>query len=268
MLRIETHGRVRLITLDRPAARNAVDPALARWLYEALLEFDANPDVDAAVLTGAGGVFCAGFDLKAAATGAAEDWIAGLQIPETWRDPIGQPLASPMGPARLMLSKPVIAAINGAAAGVGLCLALYCDLRFIAENARITTAFSRRGLPAEHGSAWMLPRLIGWMNAADLLLSGRVVTGREAADLGLARCLPDDEFLDAVQSYARDLAQHCSPRSMMVMKRQLRAAWTQSLAQATAQSNRETELSLEADDVAEGIAHFLEKRPPRFPPLS
>lgn len=245
------------LAFNRPEARNAWNGALEDGLREALVTADADPSVKVMVVTGAGRTFCPGPDPKAIASGQSHRRVAASD------DDFGQRYSYMLG-----LRKPVIAAINGAAAGVGLCLALYCDLRFIAENARITTAFSRRGLPAEHGSAWMLPRLIGWMNAADLLLSGRVVTGREAADLGLARCLPDDEFLDAVQSYARDLAQHCSPRSMMVMKRQLRAAWTQSLAQATAQSNRETELSLEADDVAEGIAHFLEKRPPRFPPLS
>jgi enoyl-CoA hydratase/carnithine racemase len=106
------------------------------------------------------------------------------------------------------------------------------------------------------------------MNAADLLLSGRVLSGREAETIGLARCLAGEDFLAGVEAYARDLAQNCSPRSMMIIKRQLRQAWSQSLAHATALSTRETSRCIGSEDVAEGIAHFLERRHARFPSLA
>ena len=237
MLRIETHGRVRLITLDRPAARNAVDPALARWLYEAMLEFDANPDVDAAVLTGAGGVFCAGFDLKAAATGAAEDWIAGLQIPETWRDPIGQPLASPMGPARLMLSKPVIAAIEGPAVAGGLELALWCDVRVVADGAQMGVFCRRWGVPLIDGGTVRLPMVVGQGRANDLILTGRPVDAAEAQAMGLAdRVVRQGAALEAAMALAESLtrfpqaclrADHLSARlAPEDLARRLRREWS------------------------------------------
>jgi len=185
VLSIETHGRVRLVTLERPEARNAVNPALARLLYEAMLEFEANPDVDVAVLTGANGAFCAGFDLKAAATGAAEEWIARLDIPETWRDPVGQPLASPMGPARLMLSKPVIAAIEGPAVAGGLELALWCDLRVLGRGAQLGVFCRRWGVPLVDGGTVRLPRIVGQGRANDLILTGRPVEADEALAIAL-----------------------------------------------------------------------------------
>lgn len=245
------------ISFNRPGSRNAWNHQLEDALKASLVAADADPAVKVVVLTGAGKTFCPGPDPQAISSGASHRQVASAD------DDFNQRYSYMLG-----LRKPVIAAINGAAAGVGLCLALYCDLRFIAENAKVTTAFARRGLVAEHGAAWMLPRLIGWMSAADLLLSARALTAQEAETLGLARCLPAGDFLGAVQAYARDLARNCSPRSMMIIKRQLREAWSQNLAQATAMSARETEQSLAAPDVAEGMASFVQKRPPQFPPLT
>ncbi|WP_209426216.1 crotonase/enoyl-CoA hydratase family protein [Pararhodobacter sp. SW119] len=236
MLRLETLGRVRVITLDRPAARNAVDPALAHWLYEAVLEFEANPDVDVAVLTGAEGAFCAGFDLKAAATGAAEDWIAGLDIPEGWRDPIGQPLASPMGPARLMLSKPVIAAIEGPAVAGGLELALWCDLRVVAADAQLGVFCRRWGVPLIDGGTVRLPMVLGQGRANDLILTGRPVAADEALAIGLAdRVVAPGAARDAALALAESLtrfpqaclrADHLSARlAPEEMARRLRREW-------------------------------------------
>ncbi len=206
MLSIETHGRVRLVTLDRPEARNAVSPALARLLYEAMLEFEANPDVDVAVLTGAGGAFCAGFDLKAAATGAAEDWIAGLDIPENWRDPVGQPLASPMGPARLMLSKPVIAAIEGPAVAGGMELALWCDLRVMGRGAQLGVFCRRWGVPLVDGGTVRLPRIVGQGRANDLILTGRPVEADEALAIALVdRVVETGAARDAALALAESL---------------------------------------------------------------
>ncbi|HEV7415533.1 MAG TPA: enoyl-CoA hydratase-related protein [Tianweitania sediminis] len=244
------------LSINRPEARNAWNHDLEDALRAALLVADASSEVRVIILTGSGKTFCPGPDPKAISGGKSHRRV------EVSDDDLGQRYSY-----MLALRKPLIAAINGAAAGVGLCLTLYCDLRFAAEHAKLTTAFARRGLPAEHGSAWMLPRLIGSMGAAELLMTGRVFTGREAGEMGLARTLPDDGFLDAVQSFARDVATNCSPRSMMTIKRQLGLAWRQTLAEATQLANRETEASLGSADVKEGIAHFVEKRRAAFNPL-
>jgi len=244
------------IAFNRPEARNAWNAELEEALRTALQTADSSRDVRVIIITGAGRTFCPGPDPKALSSGNS------FRKVESSDDDLAQRYSY-----MLSLRKPVIAAINGATAGVGFCITLYCDLRFISEKARITTAFARRGLPAEHGSAWILPRLIGAMNAADLLLSGRVIDGREAERLGYARCLSDDDFMASVRAFAADLALNCSPRSMMTIKRQLTSAWRETLAEATARSNLETEAALASDDFREGIAHFVERRSPKFPPI-
>ncbi len=164
-----------------------------------------------------------------------------------------------------MVPKPIIAALNGATAGLGLVISLYCDLRMAADSAVFTTAFSRRGLIAEHGVSWMLPRLIGLQHALDLLLSGRKFTAPEALAMGLvSQVHPAASLAEAVRAYARELAEMVSPRSMRVMKRQLWDAQFQTLAEATAVANEEMRRSFGAEDFKEGVAHFVEKRAPRF----
>jgi enoyl-CoA hydratase/carnithine racemase len=163
------------------------------------------------------------------------------------------------------IPKPIIAALNGPIAGLGLVVSLYCDLRIASESAVLTTAFSRRGLIAEHGISWMLPRLVGLQNALDLLLSGRTIDAQEALRIGLVmRVLPHAELMDGVRVYARELADLVSPRSMRVMKRQLWDAQFQTLAEATAVADEEMRRSFSAEDFKEGVAHFVEKRAPRF----
>ncbi|CAK0743846.1 hypothetical protein CCP3SC15_1280014 [Gammaproteobacteria bacterium] len=184
---------------------------------------------------------------------------AALVVPPESDDDLAQRYSYLMG-----VPKPIIAGINGAVAGVGLCIALYCDLRFMAAGAKLTTSFARRGLVAEHGSAWMLRQLIGPMNAADLLLSGRTVDAAEAERLGLVRMLPADKFHESVQNTAADFANLCSPRSMRIIKQQLAAAPRQTLAEATQLANREVALCRATDDFREGVAHYVEKRAPRF----
>jgi enoyl-CoA hydratase/carnithine racemase len=160
--------------------------------------------------------------------------------------------------------KPIIAGINGAVAGVGLCFALFCDIRFIAADAKVTTAFARRGLIAEYGSAWMLPRLIGPMNAIDLLFTARILLGEEAAQLGLARLLPSEGFHQAVRNYAAALAEQSSPRSLRIIKEQIWAGLSQSLAEASLLSDAEMLESLKSADFREGVRHFVEQRKPTF----
>jgi enoyl-CoA hydratase/carnithine racemase len=163
------------------------------------------------------------------------------------------------------VQKPIIGAINGPAAGLGMVMALYTDIRLASESAMFTTAFSRRGLIAEHGISWMLPQLIGPQGAMDLLLSARKVTAPEALRLSLvAQVFPEASFQDEVRAYATELATLTSPRSMRVMKSQLYKALFQSLGEATESANEEMTGSFESEDFREGVAHFLEKRAPAF----
>jgi enoyl-CoA hydratase/carnithine racemase len=253
----ERHGAVLLLTLNRPERLNAWTDALEQRYFEHLDAAEADPEVRAIVVTGAGRGFCAGadFDVLEDATGD---------------DPTPSILERPRPRHRpLTIRKPLIAAINGAAAGVGLVEALYCDLRFCVPEAKLTTAFTRRGLIAEYGLAWLLPRLVGTGRALDLLISGRIVRGEEAHAIGLVDHLAaPGEMLDAALAYAEDIAANCSPTAIAIVKEQLRRALDQSFADSYEESERLVRESFQRPDPAEGVAAFLERRPPRFPPLS
>ncbi|MDB5577034.1 MAG: fadB1 [Bradyrhizobium sp.] len=245
-----TRDGVAVIALNRPDQLNAWTPTMEGEVRDAMLRADADPEAHVIIITGEGRGFCAGADLKAGRASVAPPPGAG-DFDQRYSYIAG-------------LDTPVIAAINGAVAGVGLCIALYCDLRFIAAGAKLTTAFARRGLIAEHGSAWLLPRLVGPMTALDLLMTGRTVIGEEAAALGLARCLPAENFRESVEQYARDLVTQSSPRSLRVIKRQVREAMRSSLGDAILLSNEEQQASLQSRDFQEGVAAFRERRPPHF----
>lgn len=258
-------NRVATIAFNRPDRLNAWTHKMQAELRSAFRMAEEHHEVRAIVVTGEGRGFCAGADMDGMANNVAaqkqvteSDFFAFSTDDSPGRD-FDQPLTY-----LLKIGKPIIAGINGPAAGIGLCFALFADVRFIAPGAKVTTAFSRRGLIAEYGSSWILPRLIGPMNAADLLLSGRVVSGEEAASLGLARLLPAEGFREAVHAYAADLANNASPRSMAVIKRQIRDDLLSTLAQSCVRADREMLASLNCDDFREGVAHFVEKRPARF----
>jgi enoyl-CoA hydratase/carnithine racemase len=205
-IKSSTENRITTIRIDRAAARNAVDPATATALFHAMLEFDADAAADIAILTGDESAFCAGFDLKAAASGLDQSWLARHAIPDDWHDPVAHPLPSPMGPARLMLSKPVIAAIEGAAVAGGMELALWCDIRIMAQSAYFGVFCRRWGVPLIDGGTFRLPQTIGASRAADLILTGRKVEASEALTIGLANRLCDDGAARAAaQAYAADL---------------------------------------------------------------
>lgn len=247
--------RIAVITFNRPEKLNAWTAVMEDEVRAALGQAARDSGVRAIVLTGAGRGFCAGADLSPANT---------PRLPP----PDGTGDFDQRYSYLLDIGKPIIAAINGPIAGVGLCIALFCDLRFVAAGAKLTTAFAKRGLIAEHGSAWMLPRLVGPMYALDLLLSGRTFEAEEADRIGLARRVPAEGFLNAVMAYARDLAVTCSPRSLQVIKRQVNEALHQRLGEAIRLSNAEQRASLESVDLQEGIAAFRERRAPDFPPLT
>ncbi len=162
----------------------------------------------------------------------------------------------------------MIAAINGAAAGLGLVQALCCDVRFCTPEAKLTTSFARRGLIAEYGLSWMLPRVVGMGSAFDLALSGRVILGEEALSIGLVdRLVTKELLLSEAIAYAQDLAENCSPLSMAIIKRQLRAHMDLDFPTALEQSDELMLASFDTPDVKEGVSSYVEKRPPRFPPL-
>ena len=190
-VRLDTTGRTRVVTIARPASRNAVDPPTARALFEAFLAFDGDDSVDVAILTGEAGAFCAGFDLKAASAGVGQDWLNAVDIPAEWRDARAQPIMGPMGPSRLMLSKPVIAAIEGHAVAGGLELAAWCDMRVAARSAVFGVFCRRWGVPLIDGGTVRLPRIVGQGRANDMILTGRAVDARDAFAMGLADRLCD-----------------------------------------------------------------------------
>jgi enoyl-CoA hydratase/carnithine racemase len=165
----------------------------------------------------------------------------------------------------LALRKPVVAAINGPIAGMAVPIALCCDIRFMAADAPLLTAFSQRGLIAEWGIAWLLPRMVGSGHALDLLFSSRRVSGEEAAAMGLVnRALPTDEVLPHSIRYVRELAEKCSPTSLSIMKRQVYEQLTAALGPSEREARRLMVESFGRPDFKEGVASFVEKRPPRF----
>jgi enoyl-CoA hydratase/carnithine racemase len=257
---------VATVTLNRPDKLNAWTRTMDAEVRSAMQAAAGDPGVRAIVVTGAGRGFCAGADMNL---------LSGLSSGAVPRHPAqhaGDAIPAVGAAANYeasfgylqRLGKPVVAAINGPVAGIGLCFTLYCDIRLMADNAKLTTSFARRGLIAEHGISWWLSRLIGTMNAMDLLLSARTVHASEAAQMGLVKLVAADGFAEAAQAYAEALAQLSSPRSMAVMKRQVFEANFQSLGEAVQIADAEMLKSFASEDFKEGVAHFVEKREPRF----
>lgn len=254
----EVQDQVAVLTFNRPDRLNAWTPEMQTRYFDLLDECAQREDVRAIVLTGAGRGFCAGADMQNLQTLSE----GGNGQASTTQD--SRPVTYALG-----IPKPVIAAINGACAGLGFVHAMMCDLRFAAAEAKFTTAFSRRGLVGEHGLSWMLPRLIGPSRSIDLLLSGRVFLGAEAAALGVVnRSVEDGRALDEALEYARMLAAECSPTSMALMKQQVYGDYDRTLAESLDEANRLMGESFARPDFAEGVQSFVERRPPRFEPLS
>jgi len=246
---------VLLLTWNRPERNNGWNIDLEDEFFQALIDASANNDVRVIVVTGAGRSFCPGLDMQtlSAATG-------------------GTPMANrrrwPMNFIR-HVPKPVIAAVNGACAGIGFIQAVACDLRFASTAAKFTSSFARRGLPAENSISWMLPRLIGTAHAMDLLLSARVVLPDEALRLGLVnRVVEPDDLLPTTLAYARDLAANCSPIAMATIKRQVLDDWEHTSEQSRLTALVHVSELTAGSDFGEGVASFTEKRAPQFAGLS
>lgn len=263
----EVADRIAVITLNRPDQLNAWNPEMEAGLRTALERCQDDREVRVIVLTGAGKAFCAGADLSAARARLAESGprhvsstAAHAPNDVAAREDFGQRYSY-----LLSIGKPIICALNGAAAGVGLVLSLYCDIRYASREARLVPAFVRRGLPAEHGIAWILPRLIGLSRALEWLISGRSMSAQEAEQAGLVSAvLETDGFLPEVLERAAALATLCSPSAMAATKRQSYLALGQTLGESVALAEREIAALLQGSDFREGVAAFLGKRQPSF----
>jgi enoyl-CoA hydratase/carnithine racemase len=258
--KFEVSEAIATITLNRPDKLNAWTEVMEREVRTAMIEADQDESVRAIVLTGEGRGFCAGADMSLLKDVAEQGSAGRVARDHTTDGDFAQKYS--YFPA---LSKPVIAAINGPVVGLGLVLTLYCDLRFASDSAKFSTTFARRGLIAEYGIAWMLPRIVGLPLALDLLFTARAIDAAEALRMGLVnQVFPQDVFATKVREYVKDLVTFSSPRSLRIMKQQIYAGLTQSLAAASQLAESELLKSLDCEDFKEGVAHFREKRAPVF----
>ena len=251
----DQQGPVAVLTFNRPDRLNAWTGELGRRYFDLLDQCAADESVGAIVVTGAGRGWCAGADM---------DTLQGIQTGAAGGEPDRRPMTYATS-----IPKPVIAAINGACAGLGFVHAMMTDIRFAAAGAKFTTSFARRGLVAEHGVSWVLPRLVGPARALDLLMSGRVVLADEAAELGIVnKVFEPDQLLEESIAYANELATLSSPTSMAVMKRQVWGHLQADMDTALSQSNDWMKASLRRDDFKEGVRSFLDRRDPKFAPYT
>ncbi len=260
--------RVATITMNRPDQLNALTDLTQAEIRHALDQSEKNPEVIGTVLTGAGRGFCSGVDMNALS--AMSD--AGERIGNVHE----HLAASPGNPDNdsnykssptyfLGLRKPLIAAVNGACAGLGFSYATFCDMRFMDAKAKIVSSFAPRGLIAEHGTSWMLPRIVGPSNAMDIFWSSRRIEAQEAYRMGWANRICDEgESAKAAQEYLKSIADTSAPMSLMMMKRQVYKHLNRELGVSMDESTVWMDESLARNDFKEGVASFLEKRLPKF----
>jgi enoyl-CoA hydratase/carnithine racemase len=255
----EVEDQLATITLNRPERLNAYTPRMLQEIIDALQRIEGDDSIRVSILTGAGRGFCAGADLE-----SGEDTFD----PTKRKDSSRKQIRPGAGFLRFMLDlkKPVIAAINGPAVGVGISLLLTLDIRIAAESARIGLVFNRRGVLPEYGSPWFLPRMLGFSRAAELLYTGRILSSREALEYGLvSRVVPDDELLPTARELGREIAVNCAPVSIALTKHML---WQFMFELDIDKVDRINKLyfdwSGQQPDAKEGIKSFLEKRPPKW----
>jgi enoyl-CoA hydratase/carnithine racemase len=264
---------VATITLNRPLVLNAWTDRMGFEVRHAVAAAEEDPRVVGIVITGAGRGFCAGADMKRLSAVSAGEYVTQALPEDLVSDPgdssFGDDLHLGTYTYLMSVPKPVVAAINGPVAGMAVPIVLACDVRFMAEDAVLMTAFAQRGLIAEWGTSWLLPRLVGTAVALDLLFSSRKITGVEAAALRLVNAaLPRDDVLTHAQQYVRDLAATSSPASMAIMKRQVYQQLHAGVLAAEREARALMTESFGRPDFREGVSSFLERRPPRFERLS
>lgn len=274
----DVKDRIATVTLNRPDRMNSIDDSMPINIAKAMQKAATDPGVRAIILTGAGRAFCAGADI-----GRLQRRAGGARPVAPPDDPTiipsitlghGPDLGSEFADIKrysyfMRIQKPVIAALNGATAGLGLIMALCADMRFASDKMVFTTAFAQRGLIAEHGITWLLPKLVGPSNALDLLMSARRVSPQEAKEMGLVnKVFPQETFMDDVRTYARILTDTVSPHSMAVIKAQLWKGMFQNYSENLAEADKQIVANYPFPDYKEGVAHFVEKRAANFPDLT
>ena len=270
-IKYEVDGPSAIITLNRPEALNALTGVMLDEIKHALAQAERDEAVLGVLLTGEGRGFCAGMDMNALDSQASGGAAGGGTRQALAADPGDKAMGRNFQVTFsyiLSIRKPIIAVVNGACAGLGMAIALLCDLRFGSENARFVTSFSQRGLVAEHGMSWLLPRLLGQAKALDLLWTSRKVGAEEALAMGLLdRQLPQDGLLAGAKQYLADLAASAAPSSLKLMKQQVYRHLNMQLGEAMQETNELMAASLKRPDFKEGVRSFMEKRPPAFAKL-
>lgn len=261
----EKKDRVATVTMNRPEKMNAWTPKMGAEMRTAMLDAERDPSIGAIIVTGAGRAYCAGADMGNLSTIAAGNASArGAEAPDEW-------LAAQRADYRtsyswpLALNTPVIGAINGACVGLGFTTCLYQDIRIASENARMGLIFTQRGLAIEHGSSWMLPRIIGLVHATELAITGRLVDANEALELGLVnRVVPADKLMATVREIASGIATKCSPLGVSQAKKMIYQHLFTDLATAVRDDDASMEMMTHSEDFKEGVKAFVEKRAPKF----
>ena len=252
----EKDGPIATITLNRPERLNAISGPMLAALSERLIEANGDRDVRAVIITGAGRGFCAGLDLQDATSGAGIGGGGGMPATLDLRTAPPTVLHS--------LDKPVIAALNGGAAGYGMDLALGCDIRIAAKRAKLAAAFTKRGVLPESGGTWLLPRLVGWAKAAEIIFTGRTLDADQCLELGLVnKVVADDALLDEARALANEIAAN-APLAVQGAKRMMRMALAEQFDDHVHHVYLQLLPLFQSSDFREGMKSFLEKREPKF----
>lgn len=254
----ETAGRIAVITLNRPERMNTISPAMLDELAACFVRANLDPEVRAVILTGKGRAFCAGLDLAAQA-GGGEDALLKKDSVKTHLDLRNAP------PTTLFeMDKPIICALNGSAAGYGLDTALGCDIRIMADNAKMSAAFVKRGIVPESGGTWFLPRMLGWAKAAELIFTGRTLSAGQCQELGLvSRVVPSDRVMAEATALAEEIAEN-APLAVQAAKRMMKMGLEESFPTHVHHVFLQLLPLTRTDDFTEGVKSFLEKRKPDF----
>jgi len=255
---LSTEGAVATLTLNRPERLNAISPAMLDQLAEHLVALDRDPAVRVIVLTGAGRGFCSGLDLQDASSGSGIGGRGGAGFPPT--------LDLRSAPPTVLhgLDTPTICALNGGAAGYGMDLALGCDIRVASERAKLAAAFTRRGVLPESGGTWILPRLLGWAKAAEIIFTGRTLDAAQCLELGLVnRVVPAELLEKETRALAEEIAAN-APLAVQASKRMMRMAWEESFDEHVHHVYLQLLPLFQSKDFVEGMKSFLEKRKPEF----
>jgi enoyl-CoA hydratase/carnithine racemase len=252
----EKDGPIATLTLNRPERLNAISGPMLAALSERLIEANGDRDVRVVILTGAGRGFCAGLDLQDATSGAGIGGGGGMPATLDLRTAPPTVLHS--------LDKPVIAALNGGAAGYGMDLALGCDIRIAAKRAKLAAAFTKRGVLPESGGTWLLPRLVGWAKAAEIIFTGRTLDADQCLELGLVnKVVADDKLLDEARALANEIAAN-APLAVQGAKRMMRMALAEQFDDHVHHVYLQLLPLFQSSDFREGMKSFLEKREPKF----